>query len=82
MNEQQCNTCGSFTDILKCAHCPTAVCVRCKSNHERICSEMQKRKERGEGPTIRNLGTNLPSIPVPPIEAVDQGLAGVKDLLA
>jgi len=74
MNEQ-CNTCGSFADIVKCSYCPTMVCVRCKPNHERVCEEMQKRKARGEGPTVRNPGMTR-------VEPADLGLAGVKDLLA
>lgn len=90
----QCNSCGSFDDIQYCPHCiHTPVCARCKANHEMVCSEMQKRKMRGEGPTIR---ANVPqpirvtsqlqdvdqlvtAVPADPIEA---GLQAVKNLLS
>jgi hypothetical protein len=79
----QCNSCGSFDEsIQKCQHCPTLICVRCRSQHERVCGEMRKRMARGEGPTIRGLGqTQHMVIPAPPLDPVDQGLAGIKELL-
>jgi|SRR5579864_4828883 len=55
MNDQ-CNICGSYESLLPCAHCKTVLCERCRRNYERVCEEMQKRKARGEGPTVRNLG--------------------------
>jgi len=58
MNDQ-CNTCGAHQDIEQCAHCPTMICKRCKLNHGPLCEELQKRKKRGEGPTVAN-------VPMPP----------------
>lgn len=53
MNEQ-CNLCGGHKDLIKCSFCPTTICEICKRNHEPYCEEIQKRKKRGEGPTVAN----------------------------
>lgn len=54
MNDQ-CNGCGSFDEISKCSFCPTLLCGRCSRRHSMLCEELQKRKKRGEGPTIANV---------------------------
>jgi hypothetical protein len=53
----QCNTCGGFDKLDVCMHCTTVVCERCKMGHAPLCEELKKRKRRGEGPTIANMGT-------------------------
>ena len=52
--ESQCQSCGSFTDR-QCSFCSSLICLKCKANHEPFCEEIQKRKRRGEGPTIANV---------------------------
>ena len=52
--ESQCQSCGSFTDR-QCSFCSSLICLTCKANHEPFCEEIQKRKRRGEGPTIANV---------------------------
>jgi len=52
--ESQCQSCGAFTDR-QCLFCPSLICLKCKANHEPFCEEIQKRKRRGEGPTIANV---------------------------
>ena len=47
-----CNSCGSPKDVRPCSHCPTLICDRCRLNHDSVCEQMQKRKSRGEGPTV------------------------------
>ena len=52
--ESQCQSCGSFTNR-QCSFCSSLICLTCKANHEPFCEEIQKRKRRGEGPTIANV---------------------------
>ena len=50
---EPCNSCGSPKDPQKCQHCITMLCARCRSFHEHVCEEMQRKKNLGLGPTIR-----------------------------
>lgn len=72
-----CNSCGAYEDAEMCSYCPTLVCNRCRRGHELVCEDIQKRKKRGEGPTIR-----VPVSPEVVVSDVDRGLAGVADLLS
>lgn len=85
MNEQ-CNTCGSLEDIQKCQHCPTVICLRCQMRHEEFCEQLQKMKQRGQGPTVRQvLSKPEPSLVLPASNGVsdlDAGLAAVRELLS
>ena len=51
----QCNTCGSFEQILPCEHCQTHLCEHCKIRHPAYCEDIQKLKQRGGGATIANM---------------------------
>ena len=52
----QCNNCGSFEYVRLCPHCTqAAICTRCEGNHAPFCEELQKRKKRGQGPTVGNV---------------------------
>ena len=76
---EQCIGCGSYHDLRQCIHCHGLLCPRCRMPHERVCEEVQKKKSRGLGPTVRQ---NLIQIPTAaPIDPVDQGLAGIAELL-
>lgn len=57
-----CNSCGSINRVLKCQHCPTLLCARCKSHHEMTCAQNQKRRQLGLGPTVRRIDTT-PKVP-------------------
>jgi hypothetical protein len=50
---EQCNSCGAHDSALFCTYCGIPLCGRCRSNHEFVCEQAQKRKTRGLGPTIR-----------------------------
>ena len=82
-----CNSCGTqepAADVRTCSHCPTLICLRCRANHEFVCADNQKRKRRGLGPTVRTpLDEQIAGVlNIPPaLSPVDQGLAGVADLL-
>jgi recombinational DNA repair protein (RecF pathway) len=74
----QCQSCGSFDDLQLCDHCKIAlVCLRCKGHHVMTCEENQKKKARGQGPTVRQIFTKPAPIP----DNVDQGIQAVNDLL-
>lgn len=53
MSDIVCNSCGAFDNVSTCSHCPTSLCNRCRHHHESTCEEIQKKKSRGLGPTIR-----------------------------
>ena len=57
MHSDQCNICGSYEELLPCAHCTTVLCQNCQRNHSPLCEDIQKRKKRGEGPTVGNTPT-------------------------
>ncbi len=70
--DKQCQSCGSFETITPCEYCPTLICSLCARSHCPLCAALQKRKKRGEGPTIANVpmpphrsGQEIPE-PVPP----------------
>jgi len=79
MNEQ-CNSCGSYQDVAACAHCTATMCTRCIYHYSHVCEDNQKRKARGEGPTVREL--RMPVRRPDVVSDVDQGLTAVRDLLA
>ena len=68
-SDSVCNSCGAFDNISACSFCPTLVCGRCKARHEFVCEDNQKRKKRGEGPTVRNSGKMFV---VPPPASVEE----------
>jgi len=57
--ESQCQSCGSFTDR-QCSFCSSLICLTCKANHEPFCEEIQQRRRRREGPTVRNSWDTTP----------------------
>lgn len=70
MSTVQCNSCGAFDDVEFCPHCKwMAVCKRCKTNHEMVCSDNQKKKARGQGPTVVRIVTKAVLVPPSEIEA-------------
>lgn len=68
----QCNTCGAHENpvisVAPCKHCSTKICNGCRPNHEPLCEELTKRKQRGYGPTVIQ-HHETPS-PVPDIVAI------------
>lgn len=79
-----CGSCGVTDDSVQtCTSCKTEkrytnVCTRCRATHEPACEDIQKKLKRGQGPTV--VRTTYAYIP-PPAEGVEQGLAGIADLL-
>jgi hypothetical protein len=71
-----CQGCGSQKDVMPCTHCLQPICGQCCRPHESICEMVQKRKARGQGPTVRHTSFNpilgmpysLTALPVTPEE--------------
>jgi hypothetical protein len=76
----QCNSCGAYDDVLFCPHCgTTAVCIRCAGNHKFVCEEIQKKKARGQGPTV--IQHTYKSVLPDSVTPIDASLGAIKDLL-
>ena len=89
-----CNSCGTkdlAAEVRLCSHCPTLICLRCRTNHEAVCEDNQRKKRKGLGTTVHTLQDNqtvgLPAqnqvdfAKITTDADVDQGLAGVAELL-
>lgn len=90
-----CGTNELSADVKSCKHCPTLICRRCRANHESVCENNQQRKRKGLGRTVRTAMdeqiADVLNVPPPPqavqdyvaptTTTVDQGLAGLADLL-
>jgi hypothetical protein len=59
---EPCNSCGAQQETDPCTYCSTALCIRCKRNHEFVCEQAQRRKGLGLGPTIRVLPKHAPTL--------------------
>ena len=52
--EDVCNSCGANGVVRICPYCGTTpICTSCRSNHEAVCQQVQRRRGLGLGPTIR-----------------------------
>lgn len=61
---EQCNVCGVHENEIRfvtpCKFCQRKVCNGCRLNHEGVCEIVSKRKQRGEGPTVRSVSQEVP----------------------
>jgi hypothetical protein len=71
----QCNRCGNFQNLSQCEHCTTFICANCKPTHAALCKDLQARKARGEGQTVRRINT----LPEPKAEQPKPELHPVDD---
>jgi hypothetical protein len=76
----QCQGCGSSDGGGECEFCSIWLCGRCLLNHAAYCGEIQKRKKRGEGPTVRQVPRQIPAPAEAPVNPLDTAIAAVKDL--
>lgn len=61
-----CGSCGYPNGTRVCSFCPLHVCDRCRAYHESACVQIQARKRRGEGPTVRHV---IPQAAIDPAPA-------------